>query len=372
MNRETARGLYVHLPFCLKKCAYCDFVSYAHAFDQEDAYIDALLTEFCTYRGEKIDTVYFGGGTPTALKIENLLKLIDGVYSAFCVLPDAEVTVECNPKTADAAAFRALLHHGVNRLSIGVQSFDDACLQTIGRVHTADDAKKSVEDAARAGFCNVSLDLMFGLPGQSAQSLQSSVQTAMSLPIRHISCYGLILEEHTPLWHQVQTGGLTLPGEDEEVQMYRDLIKQLAAHDFVQYEISNFAKDGFWSRHNLKYWNDLEYIGCGAAAHSYFQGERFFHGADLADYIQDPNRREGVTALSVEEQMGEFMMLGLRKTAGVSRSEFFARFGILLDDRYKKEIETFTQAGLLESVGDRLRLSQQGVYVSNTVMCEFV
>ncbi len=367
------RGLYVHLPFCLKKCSYCDFVSYPDAFGLEEDYVNALLSEFAVWRGETVDTVYFGGGTPTSLKTEHLTKLLDGVFSAFSVAQGAEVTIECNPKTADFAKLRALIRHGANRLSVGVQSFDETCLKTIGRVHSADDAVRCLEDAARAGFLNISVDLMFGLPGQSLKTVQKSVSTAAAMQtVRHVSCYGLILEEHTPLWEQVQTGALTLPDEDTELEMYCEIKNLLSARGFHQYEISNFARDGQESRHNLKYWNCEEYIGCGAAAHSYFEGARFCHSAELLDYMKNPAAREDVTVLSKEEQMSEFFVLGLRKTAGVSKKEFFARFGETIDAHYQKAIEKFTKAGLLESSGDTLRLSEKGVYVSNTVLCEFV
>lgn len=367
------RGLYVHLPFCLKKCSYCDFVSYPDAFGLEEDYVNALLSEFASFRGEKIDTVYFGGGTPTSLETEHLTKLLDGVFSAFSVAQGAEVTIECNPKTADFAKFRALKSHGANRLSVGVQSFDDTCLKIIGRVHSADDAVRCLEDAARAGFLNISVDLMFGLPGQSLKTVQKSVLTAAAMQtVRHVSCYGLILEENTPLWEQVQAGALTLPDEDTEFEMYCEIKNMLCASGFHQYEISNFARDGYESRHNLKYWNCEEYIGCGAAAHSYFEGARFCHSAGLLDYIKNPCAREDVTVLSKAEQMSEFLILGLRKTAGVSKKEFCARFGETIDACYQKAIEKFTKTGLLESTGDTLRLSEKGVYVSNTVLCEFV
>ena len=366
------RGLYVHIPFCLKKCGYCDFVSYSGAFGLEDDYVNALLFEFALYRGEKIDTVYFGGGTPTTLKTQNLTKLLDVVFSSFHVAPGAEVTVECNPKTADFSKFRALHSHGANRLSIGVQSFNEPCLKAIGRVHSADDAKQCIQEAARAGFLNLSADLMFGLPGQTIVSAVESAKIAAALPVRHISCYGLMLEEHTPLWEQAQAGTVLLPDEDAEFQMYCEMKDALNARGFHQYEISNFAKDGFYSRHNLKYWDCEEYIGCGAAAHSYFEGVRFCHGPNLLDYIQNPAAREDMTVLSKEEQMSEFFVFGLRKTAGVSDKEFNARFGGSMYARYHNVIEKFTKAGLLVRDGDALRFSEKGVYVSNTVLCEFV
>lgn len=367
------RGLYIHLPFCRKKCSYCDFVSYMGIYGIEDDYINALLAEFDLYRGESIDTVYFGGGTPTSLKTKNLIKLLNGVFSTFNVAQNAEVTVECNPNTADFEKFRALIACGANRLSVGIQSLDDKCLRTIGRIHTAYDASKCIDDAVRAGFLNLSVDLMFGLPGQSLKSVQNSVRGVLAMPnICHVSCYGLILEENTPLWKQAHAGEVTLPDEDTEFEMYCKIKELLQSNGIYQYEISSFAKDGFQSRHNLKYWSCEEYIGCGAAAHSYFNGVRFCHTPEPESYIKNPGARLEEMIISKKEQMSEFMFLGLRKNAGISVSEFSLKFGYRPDEIYKNVIEKFTRVGLLISAGDTLRLSEKGVYVSNTVLCEFV
>ena len=366
------RGLYVHLPFCLKKCSYCDFVSFENCYSYESAYVKALLNEFCAYRGEKIDTVYLGGGTPTSLKTESLTAILDGIHQTFCVEENAEITLECNPKTADKDKFSALLSHGVNRLSIGVQSFDDRVLKTIGRVHSADDAKRSIHDAKEAGFCNISADLMFGIPGQSVTSVKESVAQMERLPVCHISCYVLILEENTPLFKRVENGTLVLPDEDTELLMYRTITEDLKNAGFYQYEISNYAKSGYESRHNLKYWDAAEYIGCGAGAHSYFQGVRFCHSADLGAYLENPLMRCEEDAILPKEQMKEFMILGLRRKAGVSRKAFSARFSKELDACFGHVIERFVSLGLLESNGDAVRFTEDGMYVSNTVLCELM
>lgn len=366
------RGLYVHIPFCLQKCSYCDFVSYANCLHEEEAYVKALLFEFAQYQGEQIDTVYFGGGTPTALKTESLAALLDGVFRYFRVQENAEITVECNPKTADMKKFKTLLSHGANRLSIGVQSFDEQVLNTIGRIHSGQDAVCCIEDASAAGFENISADLMFGIPNQSIDAVHKSVEMALRLPLQHISCYGLILEESTPLYQKVQQGELSLPDEDTEFQMYQDIIKMLEKKDFLQYEISNFAKKGYESRHNQIYWNAQEYIGCGAGAHSYYQTMRYCHTDDIKAYIQNPTQRIGEYKVLKEDAMNEFMILGLRKKEGVSKKEFFARFHEDMEKRYKAPIERFVNLGLIISAGDILRLSEDGVYVSNTVLCEFM
>lgn len=372
MSSTEARGLYIHLPFCLKKCDYCDFVSYTDAYDQEEAYKAALLSEFQQYRGEKIDTVYLGGGTPTSLKTETLTGILDGVFKTFDVAENAEVTVECNPKTAEREKFLALRASGVNRLSIGVQSLDNAVLREIGRIHTAEDAAVCVESAYAAGFSNISADLMFGLPSQSMESLKESIRGLLAMPLSHVSCYGLITEENTPLAARIAAGKAVLPDEDTEYQMYCEITQQLSRAGFARYEISNFAKDGAASRHNLKYWTCGEYIGCGAAAHSYFHGERYCHTAELCDYIRQPNRREEVTCVSREDGMREFMMLGLRMAEGVSKSEFLRRFGEPLLARFGETIEKYEKMGLLAQENNRVFFTEQGVYVSNTVLCEFM
>lgn len=366
------RGLYIHVPFCVKKCDYCDFVSYSGCFDMEKDYVKALLREFEYYRGEKIDTVYIGGGTPTSLKCESLTEILNGVFSCFCVAQNGEVTVECNPKTADKEKFLRLADSGVNRLSIGIQSADDKILSEIGRIHTKADGEKCIMYGLDAGFSNISADLMFGLPGQSVESVIKSVDFLTSMPINHISCYGLILEEGTPLYRRVKAGEVSLPDEDTEFFMYRKISEKLSEKGFRRYEISNFSKCGFESRHNRKYWDAKEYIGCGAAAHSYYKGERFCHNADLSGYIKNPLERQEVCHLSDKDKMCEFMILGLRKGEGVDNKEFYKRFKKSLFDEYKPIIERFAKIGLLEVDGDFLKLTEQGVYVSNTVLCEFV
>ncbi len=372
MNREFTRGLYIHLPFCLKKCDYCDFVSYTDAYDKEKAYKTALLSEFSRYRGEKIDTVYLGGGTPTSLKTETLTDILDGVFQNFDVDKNAEVTIECNPKTADKEKFCALRESGVNRLSIGVQSLDDAVLREIGRIHSAKDATFCVESAKNAGFSNISADLMFGLPGQSMESLTKSIDGLLAMPLSHISCYGLILEENTPLAKRVKEEKAQLPDEDTEYEMYCRIKQKLEKAGFARYEISNFAKGGAVSRHNVRYWTCGEYIGCGAGAHSYFCGERYSHPSDICRYLREPNLREDVLHVGRDDAMGEFMMLGLRMTDGVSENEFLHRFGVFLDARYGEIIKKYEKLGTVARKDGRVFLTDEGIYISNTVLCEFV
>lgn len=365
------RGLYVHVPFCLKKCDYCDFVSYTDCFSKEEDYVRALMTEFEQYRGTEIDTVYLGGGTPTSLQTKSLVRILDGAFAAFNVAKDAEITVECNPKTADLEKMKDLKSAGVNRLSIGVQSLDDTVLTTIGRIHSAQDAIDCVEMAYDAGFRNISGDLMFGLPAQSMESLTKSIDGMMGLPFTHISCYGLILEETTPLAEKVHAGVYALPDEDTEYAMYCKINEKLQENGFFRYEISNFAKEGFCSRHNLKYWDCVEYIGCGAGAHSYFAGARYHHTEDFEAYLKNPLERTDVINIDRGDAMQEFMILGLRKTEGVSKSVFQKRFGVAISDCFGEIIKTYQAKGLLSETEDRVFFTEQGIYVSNTVLCEF-
>ena len=371
-SRLMSRGLYVHIPFCVKKCAYCDFVSFSDCFCQEDRYVDALVREFEHYKGEEIDTVFLGGGTPTSLKTESLCKILDSIFKNFSVLENAEVTVECNPKTADREKLSALLNCGVNRLSIGVQSLDDTVLKAIGRIHSAEDAKNIIHDAKLVGFKNISADIMFGLPCQTEEILNNTIDELCKLPLNHISCYGLILEDGTPLAEKVKKGEVTLPDEDTEFKMYESAIVHLLENGFKRYEISNFAKENAVSRHNIKYWECDEYIGCGVSAHSYFHGVRFSHTDDLSKYIENPLIYENKIRLTNEDKMSEFVMLGLRMDKGISDSEFFNRFKISLIDKYGDVIEKHEKNGLLEFKDGNLKFTPQGVYLSNTVLCEFM
>lgn len=366
------RGLYIHIPFCIKKCEYCDFVSYADCYHRTGDYIVALIEELKIYRGESIDTVYIGGGTPTSLPADVLCILLENIFRYLDVAKDAEITVECNPGTCSFEKLKALRDAGVNRLSIGVQSFNDSELASIGRIHNSHDAVSAIVDAKLAGFKNISVDLMFGLPGQTTDTLKSSLISAISAGVNHISCYSLILEETTPLYEKVNSRLLSLPDENVEVEMYNMVCDILEKSGYAQYEISNFAKEGAKSQHNLKYWDATEYIGCGAAAHSYYNGQRYSNACELDDYISAPLKKYNVTAITEKDKMSEFMFLGLRKTEGVSENEFINRFGSTVYYEFGNAIQKYTDAGLLEKYGDMLRFTKEGLRLSNTVLCEFV
>ena len=366
------RGLYIHIPFCIKKCEYCDFISYTDCYDKESEYLAALEEEFKLYEDKQVDTVYIGGGTPSSLSIDGLVFLLDKIYEYFDVTDTAEVTMEVNPKTADMNKLRAIRSAGVNRLSIGVQSFNDVELSAIGRIHSALDAQNCILDAKFAGFKNISVDLMFGLPKQTVESYRDSLLKAVTAGVNHISAYSLILEEGTPLYEKVNNWELRLPREDVEAAMYDLTCEVLSASGFRQYEISNYAKDEKVSRHNIKYWECEEYIGCGAAAHSYFRSKRFSNCETIDGYIKNPTKRYNETEISVKDKMSEFMFLGLRKIDGIDIQEFECRFINSPYEIYGDVIEKYIKAGLLVHEKGYLKFTPRGMRLSNTVLCEFV
>lgn len=366
------RGLYIHIPFCVKKCRYCDFVSYCNALTDADAYIEALINEMQEFCGSEVDTIFIGGGTPTVLNKCQLELLCNEIFKNFRVSTDYEFTIEANPGTIDFEKARMLHENGVNRISLGVQSFNDSELEFLGRIHDMKTAYETVWDVHRAGFSNISIDIMTALPYQTKETLKRTIETAMELPIKHISAYSLIIEDGTPLARDYDAGQFEIPSEDEDREMYAMTKQLLGERGFNQYEISNFAIEGYESRHNIKYWECSEYIGLGAAAHSYINGERYENTPDLAEYISGSYHLDERIKLSRKDMMFEFIMMGLRMNVGISEKEFERRFGIAIDDVYGKQLEKFTKAGLLIRNGNYVRFSDRGRDVSNSVLCEFI
>ncbi len=366
------RGLYIHIPFCLKKCKYCDFTSFVGCEKHFDSYIECIKKEMKGYRGEKIDTVFIGGGTPSILSEELLEDLIKSVYNTFDVAENVEFTIESNPKTLTFEKLELLRELGVNRLSIGVQSFIDDELKKIGRVHTKNDAKDAVELAKKAGFSNINIDLMFSIPDQSLDSFKESIERAISLNPEHISAYSLILEEGTPLFYEVEKGSVTLPTEDCDRENYKYLCDKLKSEGYMQYEISNFSKPGYRCRHNLKYWDTDEYIGIGVSAHSYYMGKRFFNTDSLENYLKGEYRKEMGETLTLDDRISEFVIMGFRKTEGINKRVFFEKFGVDFYEKFKKPIDKFLTLNLIEKKGENFCLTFEGINLSNTVLCEFV
>ncbi len=366
------KGLYIHIPFCIKKCKYCDFISYTGCEGVFSKYISELKKEMLQYTGEKLDTVFIGGGTPTILEADLISKISEDVFDIFDVQKDAEFTIEANPKTITEEKLYKMLSSGINRLSIGVQSFNDNELKAIGRMHNKDEAKAAVALAKSAGFSNINIDIMFSLPNQTEESFKNTLETAVSLNPEHISCYSLILEEGTPLFKEYREGKIHLPDDETDRKNYKFACEFLKKAGFTQYEISNFSKEGYKSKHNLKYWDCNEYIGVGVAAHSYYNSSRFFNTSDLDKYLSGIYREAAPEMISLKEQIKEFMIMGFRKSDGIKKSEFLKKFGVSVEEIYKKEIDKFKAGGFLTETEDNIFFTEDGINVSNSILCEFV
>ena len=372
MTNNQPIGLYIHIPFCLKKCAYCDFYSLCKATsEQKQAYVNELCREIDFYASKslKADTVYIGGGTPTILSKEQLLKLIDSVKSAFVLSFDCEFTIEMNPATVSFETLKALREAGVNRLSIGIQSLCDDELSLLGRVHSASDAIQSVRIAREAGFENVSVDVMYGIPNQTKASFENTLDGILAFKPEHISAYSLIFEEGTPFY--AQKDSFQLPSDDEEYELYQLLHAKLSGHGYCQYEISNYAKEDKRSRHNQKYWHLAPYIGCGASAHSFFEGIRFQNASDVSLYLKGFEKtKETEEILTKSDFAYEYAILGLRTKEGISLSKYEKLFGEPLSARKRAFIDRLCKHGYATLVGDTFAFTEKGFYVSSGILRE--
>lgn len=350
-------GIYIHLPFCLSKCAYCDFNSRADVWHLADDYLEALLGEMKRASGLRADSVYIGGGTPTAFGDDRLKQLLEAVQTCFVLDENSEFTVESNPKTASQETYRMMRACGVNRISLGVQSFVDKELSALSRIHTAKEAQSAVLTAHEAGFSNISLDLMEGIPHQTVESFSDTLTEALKLPVTHISVYALMIEEGTPFYEHTPP----LPDEEEERAMHALAGQMLAEHGFVRYEISNYAKDGFRSYHNTKYWTRAPYYGFGAGAHSFYDGVRRANISDVASYIRAADKTCEVTKLTENEDRAERFMLGFRLMEGVRTQGEFS-----------EKLEKLKAQGLITIENGLARLTERGEDVANLVFMEFL
>ena len=374
-------ALYVHIPFCAARCHYCDFNTYAGLDSHFEQYAAALATEIERAGAERnrpaVSSVFLGGGTPTVLPRELLARVMAACRDAFTIMKDAEITSEANPGTADASLFTALHAMGANRLSMGVQSLDDAELRWLGRIHSADEAVMAYHAARQAGFENINLDFMFGLPGQSTETWRRTLDRAIDLNPEHLSLYGLTIEHGTPLYDRVRRGLQAPPNEDHAADCYLLASDRLAAAGYEQYEISNWSRPGRQCRHNLIYWHHEPYLGFGAGAHSFEGDRRWWNVRPVPQYIQrvesgaSPERDGESIGRSVA--MGEFMMLGLRLVQeGVTGTAFRSRFGVDVEQVFGGEIDRLVCRGLLERQSDRLRLTGGGRLLGNQVFAEFL
>ena len=375
--------LYIHIPYCRQKCRYCDFASYPCQEQTMPAYVDALLKEAKaagSFHFPPMETAFIGGGTPSILPAPLLEKLLAGMLACFEFADGAEFTTEANPGTLTEDWLRTAMSGGVNRLSMGMQAAQPDLLRMLGRIHTQEDVNDSVRLARRCGICNLSLDLMFGLPGQTPEMWRETLHAALALEPQHLSCYGLIPEEGTPLVRDLDAGRLTLPDEDDERRMYDDTLELLARLGFRQYEISNFAQPGYECRHNIGYWQQVPYIGLGASAASMLrdmQGElRVTNPADIGEYIGMVENgrweKRETTHVSPEEARFETLMLGLRMTQGVSEEDFASRHGVSLEAYRGKQLHAFETQGLLAHENGSWRLTRRGMDVQNAILVDLM
>ena len=367
--------LYVHIPFCIRKCAYCDFVSGPGTKAMQKEYEEALLAEIDaaeeTAESEVI-SVFFGGGTPSAVDAGMLARVMEKLRSKYVFSEDAEITLEANPGTLDAEKLKCYRKSGFNRISIGCQSVHDEELKRLGRIHTFAEFQESFVLARDAGFANINVDLMSGLPEQSEEKWEESLRTIAELSPEHISAYSLIVEPGTPFAEQK----LDLPDEDTEREMYARTAEILAEYGFFQYEISNYAKKDRNCRHNEGYWQRKDYLGLGLGAASLVGRERFTNTSDMSEYLENSGNLEKIRTdretLTREDEMGEFMFLGLRMTKGVSKKDFQEYFGTSIEKIYGEVLEKYKKQGLLLEEDGRICLSRAGIHVSNAVMADFL
>ena len=378
--------LYIHIPFCKSKCRYCDFASYAGQEQKMSAYVDALLEEAAVRAAQlqypQMDTVFIGGGTPSLLPAHLLDRLLSRLKELFPLSPGAEFTSEANPGTLTCEWLTAAVHHGVNRLSLGMQAYQPELLRTLGRIHTFDEVKESVALCREHGVKNISLDLMFGLPGQTEAQWLETLRMALTLEPEHLSCYGLIPEEGTPLTADLKSGRLSLPDEEAERRMYDAALALLHSHGYEQYEISNFALPGYECRHNLGYWRQIPYLGLGASASSMLRNTpevfclRETNPPSLEEYLrmcrnQAWTCRETV-AVSPEEARFETLMLGLRTTQGVSEAAYAALHRRSLHEDYGDRLYPLMQQGFLQHQDGWWSLTRKGMDVQNAVLVELM
>ena len=377
MNNKKDLSVYVHIPFCVRKCAYCDFVSYTDRFSDADKYCKVVIDELAQYDLDnyRVRTVFFGGGTPSSLNTDLIGEILSAVSEKCGVADNAEITLECNPCTLNASKLAQYKSMGINRLSIGVQSFDDGLLKLIGRVHDADTARKCIERAKKAGFENINTDMMFAIPGQTEKILIDSINECIALSPEHISLYSLILEEGTRLNDAVMCGKLERIDDDTDRRMYRTACGLLERAGYVQYEISNFAKPGYESQHNIVYWKRGEYIGLGCAAHSFFKGMRYENLCGIDEYTEAVNKGKNIinkTEITLKDAAEETVMLGLRMNEGICERDFFDAAGFDIRIQCSSSLDKLEKEGLIGFSDGRIFATDEGRDVLNYIILQIV
>ena len=376
-NKKIPMELYIHIPFCVKKCDYCDFLSGPADGERKKAYTEALLAEIrgiplSERASREIISVFIGGGTPSLIEGSEIERILETLRMLFSFAPDAETSIEANPGTLTAEKLETYRKAGIGRLSLGLQSTEDRILRTLGRIHTWQDFLESYRKARQAGFENINVDLMSAVPGQTYKDWISSLRTVAELSPEHISAYSLIIEPGTPFAGRK----LDLPDEDTEYRMYEDTASVLEEYGYEQYEISNYARKGYACRHNIGYWIGTDYLGIGLGASSLFAGRRFCNTDSMEQYLKDssvPEKiRKDTVVLTKKEQEEEFMFLGLRMTEGVSEEEFQLQFGVPMEQIYCEVLEKYENMGFLEKKGEFWRLTRKGIHVSNHILADFL
>ena len=384
-------GLYIHIPFCKQKCYYCDFVSYSNKNELIEKYIDAVKKEIIKYAEENkimykhylepkygIKTIYIGGGTPSAIDEKYIEDLLNTVKDNFTILENAEITIEVNPGTVNIQKLKSYKKAGINRLSIGLQAVQDNILKTIGRIHTYKEFEDTYKQARQVGFSNINVDLMIDLPTQTLDDVKESVKTLVNLKPEHISVYSLIVEENTKICEMINQKIVQIEPEDIERKMYGYVKNTLEKHKYYQYEISNFAKLGYESRHNMDCWDQNEYIGIGVNASSFLESKRYYNIEKIEEYISNIENNMQNKNLILEEildnesKMKEYMMLGLRKIEGVNIFRFESKFGKNPIVKFCKELEKLNHEGLIEVDGSNIKLTDKGIDLANLVWEEFI
>ncbi len=373
-------GLYIHIPFCVRKCKYCDFNSFKLNIDEKKKYLSALSKEMELYKekiGQKeIDSIFVGGGTPSILNEEEIKILFDNINLNFKIKEDAEITMECNPGTLTLNKLKTMKKCGVNRLSIGLQAVQNHHLKYIGRIHTFEEFEKNYHEAKKVGFDNINIDLMYALPNQTKEDWMESLEKVVNLNPTHISAYSLILEENTELFDMYERKEFKLLDEDTDIEMYEYTINYLKSHGYNQYEISNYAKEGFECKHNILYWKCENYVGIGTSASGFLDEIRYNNLCEIDKYeeliLNGKKPIEWEEKLSIKDKIEESIFLGLRMNEGIKFKDFKNKYDFNFLEEYKNEIEKLTKLQLIDINETGMKLTQKGKEISNSVFVEFI
>lgn len=374
--------IYVHIPFCIKKCVYCDFLSAPADEETKEKYVKALCEEVANGndKDETVSSIFIGGGTPSVLKAEQIERILTSIYDNYNVNSDAEITIECNPGTVTYEKLISYKRSGINRISFGLQSAHNNELKELGRIHSYEEFAENFKLAREVGFKNINVDLMSGLINQNLERFIDTLDKVARLNPEHISVYSLIIEENTPLYDYVkemEEAGIDVrPSEDVDRDIYKATKQLLLSFGYERYEISNYSKKGYECKHNLGYWTGVNYIGFGIGAASYInygdKAIRYKNTDNLSKYLDNTNIKQDIERLSVEDMMSEYMILGFRLCKGVSKEDFFDKFNISLDENFGNVIDKYLKDGFLMENEDRIFLSEKGMDVSNYILCDFM